>query len=204
MKKIFLILTLCLGTQIVYAQEPLQQLKKFLKNSKTLTASFKQVLFDKNHKIKQTSTGLFFLNRPGKFRWSYKTPFVQEIVSNSGKVWFYDKDLEQVTIKKMDESMGATPALLLSGNINIEEKFTIESQGENEGLTWIKLLPKNAETSFKYVLIGLEGRRLGGMELYDNFGQLTRIYFSDTRINPFINADKFIFNIPEGTDVFNN
>ena len=197
-------MTLCLGTQIVYAQEPLQQLKKFLKNSKTLTASFKQVLFDKNHKIKQTSTGLFFLNRPGKFRWSYKTPFVQEIVSNSGKVWFYDKDLEQVTIKKMDESMGATPALLLSGNINIEEKFTIESQGENEGLTWIKLLPKNAETSFKYVLIGLDGRKLGGMELYDNFGQLTRIYFSNTRINPFINADKFIFNIPEGTDVFNN
>ena len=204
MKKIFLILTLCLGTQIVYAQEPLQQLKKFLKNSKTLTASFKQVLFDKDHKIKQTSTGLFFLNRPGKFRWSYKTPFVQEIVSNSGKVWFYDKDLEQVTIKKMDESMGATPALLLSGNINIEEKFTIESQGESEGLTWIKLLPKNAETSFKYVLIGLEGRRLGGMELYDNFGQLTRIYFSDTRVNPFIDADKFIFDIPEGTDVFDN
>ncbi|MCK5924978.1 MAG: outer-membrane lipoprotein carrier protein LolA, partial [Methylococcales bacterium] len=106
MKKILLILTLCLGTQVAYAQEPLQQLKKFLKNSKTLTASFKQVLFDKDHKIKQTSTGLFYLSRPGKFRWSYKTPFVQEIVSNSGKVWFYDKDLEQVTIKKMDASMG--------------------------------------------------------------------------------------------------
>ncbi|MCK5729196.1 MAG: outer membrane lipoprotein chaperone LolA [Methylococcales bacterium] len=204
MKKILLILTLCLGTQVSHAQEPLEQLKKFLKNSKTLTASFKQVLFDKDHKIKKTSKGLFFLSRPGKFRWSYQTPFVQEIVSNSGKIWFYDKDLEQVTIKKMDESMGATPALLLSGNIDIEEKFTIESQGENEGLTWIKLLPKNAETSFKYVLIGLDGRKLGGMELYDNFGQLTRIYFSDTRINPFVDENKFIFTIPEGTDVFNN
>jgi outer membrane lipoprotein carrier protein len=186
------------------AEAPINQLKTFLAHSKTLTASFKQVLFDKNKNPKQTSTGLFFLSRPGKFRWSYQSPFIQEIVSNSGKIWFYDKDLEQVTIKKMDKSIGSTPALLLSGEINLETKFTLESQGEDEGLSWIKLIPKDKETSFQYILIGLEGKKLGGMELYDNFGQLTRIYFSNTKINPFISNDKFVFTVPKGTDVFEN
>lgn len=197
-------MSLCVSVQIAHAEAPIDQLKTFLANSKTLTASFKQVLFDKNKKPKQTSTGLFFLSRPGKFRWSYQKPFIQEIISNSGKIWFYDQDLEQVTIKKMDKSIGSTPALLLSGTVNLETKFTLEAQGENEGLSWIKLVPKDKETSFKYILIGLDGKKLGGMELYDNFGQLTRIYFSDTVVNPSISDDKFIFTAPEGTDVFEN
>jgi outer membrane lipoprotein carrier protein len=204
MKKLLFLFSLCVISQMAQAEAPINQLKTFLAHSKTLTASFKQVLFDKNKNPKQTSTGLFFLSRPGKFRWSYQSPFIQEIVSNSGKIWFYDKDIEQVTIKKMDKSIGSTPALLLSGEINLETKFTLESQGEDEGLSWIKLIPKDKETSFQYILIGLEGKKLGGMELYDNFGQLTRIYFSNTKINPFISNDKFVFTVPKGTDVFEN
>jgi len=184
--------------------EPVQQLKLFLADSKTLSANFKQVVFDENGIIKQTSYGIFHLSRPNKFRWSYQKPFVQEIVSNEGKVWFYDADLEQVTVKAMDKSMGSTPALLLSGEIDIEKEFIIEQQGtdEDESLQWIKLLPKDEDTSFKYILIGLNKGSLGGMELSDNFGQLTRIYFSDVELNIEFEANEFIFIAPEGVDVF--
>ncbi len=202
MKKLLLIIAFFLPFNIIHAQEPILQLKEFLANSQTLTAKFKQVLFDKNNKAKQTSEGLFTLSRPGKFRWSYQKPFIQEIVSNSGKVWFYDADLEQVTIKKLDKSMGSTPALLLSGDVEIEKEFKLESQGEVEGLSWIKLLPKNEETSFKYVLMGLKKGVLEVMELSDNFGQLTRIYFSEVKINPKLKDKAFVFIIPDGADVF--
>ncbi len=202
MKKLLIIITLLLSINFAQAQEPIKELEKFLKNSQTLSAKFKQVLFDKNNKIKQTSEGLFTLSRPGKFRWSYQKPFIQEIVSNSGKVWFYDADLDQVTIKKLDKSMGSTPASLLSGEIDIEKEFKLEDQGEEEGLSWIKLVPKNEETSFKYILIGLDKGVLGGMELSDNFEQLTRIYFSEVNINPQLADKAFMFIIPEGADVF--
>lgn len=202
MKKLFLMITLLLPLNLALAQEPIKQLKEFLANSQTLTSKFKQVVFDKDNKIKQTSEGLFTLSRPGKFRWVYQKPFIQEIVSNSGKVWFYDADLEQVTIKKLDKSMGSTPALLLSGEVDIDKEFTLEAQGKDEGLSWIKLIPKNEDTSFKYILMGLNKGVLGVMELSDNFGQLTRIYFSEVKINPQLDDKAFIFILPEGADVF--
>jgi len=202
MKKLLIMITLLYSINFAQAQEPIKELKKFLANSQTLSSKFKQVLFDKDNKIKQASEGLFTLSRPGKFRWSYQKPFIQEIVSNAGKVWFYDADLDQVTIKKLDKSMGSTPALLLSGEIDIEKEFKLEDQGEEEGLSWIKLVPKNEETSFKYILIGLDKGTLGGMELSDNFGQLTRIYFSEVNINPQLEDKEFVFIIPEGADVF--
>ena len=184
------------------AEQPVQQLQAFLKSSKSLTADFKQVLINEAGNPYQTSYGVFYLQRPGKFRWNYQKPFQQQIVSTSGKVWFYDTDLDQVTIKKLDESVGSTPALLLSGNISLEDNFIMKEQGVEGDLTWIKLLPKNQDSSFKYILIGLDKGALSGMELSDNFGQLTRIYFSNVILNPTIKASLFEFQAPKGADVF--
>ena len=94
------------------SDQPIKKLQAFLKSSKSLTADFKQVLINEAGSPYQSSSGLFYLQRPGKFRWDYLKPFQQQIVSTSGKVWFYDADLEQVTVKTLDESVGSTPALL--------------------------------------------------------------------------------------------
>lgn len=199
-----LILSLLLGN-IAYAEEtPIAQLKTFLKSSAALSADFKQVNIDKAGRETRSSFGKFYLSRPGKFRWNYQKPFVQEIVSNGGKVWFYDADLEQVTVKKLDDSLGSTPALLLTGQVDIEEKFKLEDQGNEEDMNWVKLSPKNEESGFKYILIGLNNGQLGGMELSDNFGQLTRIYFTDIQVNPALNDTLFNFKTPKGADVFEN
>jgi outer membrane lipoprotein carrier protein len=196
----FALLTL---SHAVYAAEPpVTQLKNFLAASKAFSADFKQVLINEAGNPVQTSYGQFYLQRPGKFRWNYAKPFQQEIISTNGKVWFYDVDLEQVTIKKLDSSVGSTPALLLSGQVSLEDNFNMEEQGVDGDLQWIKLLPKKQEGSFKYVTIGLEKGTLAGMELMDNFGQLTRIYFSNILLNPPLKPTLFDFTPPKGVDVF--
>lgn len=183
-------------------EQPVAQLEAYLKASNTLSADFKQVTLDEKGNPKQTSFGVFYLHRPGKFHWQYQRPFVQKIIANGGKVWFYDEDLEQVTIKRLDKSLGSTPALLLSGEVSLRDNFNLEQQGASDGLQWVRLVPKSQESTFKYIMIGLENGRLGGMELNDNFGQLTRIYFSNVKTNTSLAADLFKFVTPKGVDVF--
>lgn len=206
LKPIFALVFLIAIVHPVKADDtPITRLKSFLAGSSSLAADFKQISFDKSGRPAQNSFGKFYLSRPGKFRWNYQKPFVQEIVSNAGKVWFYDADLEQVTVKQLDDSLGSTPALLLTGEVDIEEKFILQEQGkEDDGMNWVKLSPKNEESGFKYILIGLNGSQLGGMELSDNFGQLTRIYFSNIQLNPKLEDTLFNFKAPKGADVFEN
>jgi outer membrane lipoprotein carrier protein len=194
---------LIVNSSFAFAEDvPVKQLKAFLSSAKSITANFKQVLINEAGDPLQTSYGNFYLQRPGKFRWDYTKPFQQQIISTAGKVTFYDTDLEQVTIKKLDESVGSTPALLLSGDIPLEDNYTIEQQGTEGSMVWVKLLPKNQDSSFKYVLIGLEKGILSGMQLNDNFGQLTRIYFSNLKLNQTVDTDLFEFTAPKGVDVF--
>lgn len=192
---------LCMNGFSQAAETSEQQLKSFLAQTRALKADFKQVSFDRYGKPSQTSYGLFYLSRPGKFRWQYQKPYAQEIVSSAGKVWFFDADLEQVTVKTIDDSLGATPALLLSSDVGLDENFTLSDQGKEETLDWLKLSPKDPDSGFKYILIGLADGELAGMELSDNFGQLTRIYFSNLQANPSLDEKLFHFSIPEGVDV---
>ena len=182
--------------------QPVQRLHDFLARAKSLQADFSQAQIDEKGNAGSRSSGVFYLQRPGKFRWNYTQPHQQEIVSNGGKVWFYDVDLEQVTAKRLNAAIGSTPALLLSGDVTLESNFNIAEQGADEGIYWIKLLPKSEESGFNYVLIGLSGDTLAGMELNDNFGQLTRIYFSKVKLGGKLDASLFDFKPPAGVDVF--
>lgn len=197
---LFLMILIHMGS--VHAVETTeQQLKTFLARTHALVSDFKQVSFDQYGNPAQTSFGKFYLRRPGHFRWQYQKPFVQEILSKENKVWFYDADLEQLTIKNLDDSLGVTPALLLSGKVDLDEQFILQNQGRDEDMSWIKLSPKNEESGFKYIMLGFNNELLAGMELSDNFGQLTRIYFSHMDINPTLADNTFQISLPEGVDV---
>ncbi len=204
-KKIFYLafLLAILSSHSVLADDsPVQRLHNFLSKAGSLQADFRQVVITEKNETGKQSSGIFMLQRPGKFRWDYTKPYQQEIISNGGKVWFYDVDLAQVTARKLDKAIGSTPALLLTGQVALEQNFTILSQDKDEGLYWIKLIPKEEESGFKYVLIGLDGDNLAGMELSDNFGQLTRIYFSNLKLGVKLDPAKFDFKPPQGVDVF--
>jgi outer membrane lipoprotein carrier protein len=198
----FLLALLCSMAVQAADGTPVQRLHAFLAKASSLQADFSQSQVHESGVPGQKTSGIFYLQRPGKFRWDYLKPYRQEIVSNGGKVWFYDVDLEQVTTKKMSEAIGSTPALLLSGEVALDKNFKIEDQGEEEGLYWIRLLPKDPDSGFKQLLIGLDGEKLSGMELTDNFGQLTRIYFTNVKTAVRHDPSRFEFQAPAGVDVF--
>lgn len=202
LKNLTFIALLLLAGMTEAAQTPEQRLKNFLARASTLQADFIQVQIDEKGNQGKRSNGVFYLQRPGKFRWNYLKPYNQEIVSGAGKVWFYDKDLEQVTAKKLNAAIGSTPALLLTGEVPLEKNFTIENQSDEEGIAILKLIPKTEDSGFKYVQIGLENDVLIGMELNDNFGQLTRIYFNNLKTGIKLDPALFAFKPPPGVDVF--
>jgi outer membrane lipoprotein carrier protein len=182
--------------------DTVNQLNRILADTRTLSAEFKQVAIDEAGRPGQPSSGTFLLAKPGKFRWDYVAPYRQEIVANGDKVWFYDADLEQVTVKRLDTAIGSTPALLLTGQVNLDENFVVEDQGERDAMRWVRLVPRSEDNTFKYISIGIQHNNLKAMELSDNFGQLTRITFSNLKINDGIESKRFEFSTPPGVDIF--
>jgi outer membrane lipoprotein carrier protein len=183
------------------AEEPGARLQTFLKEIKSLQAEFHQTLLDEHREPLEESRGLFLLQRPGKFRWDYQEPFSQEIVADGKHIWFYDPDLEQVTVKEQAAALGDTPALLLSGERLPKDSFHINNLPTKKGLAWVELLPRDKEATFERLLLGFDDHSLRLMELRDSFGQTTRLVFTAVKINISLDPARFIFTPPEGVDV---
>ncbi len=184
------------------ASTPGEELETFLASTQTLAADFVQQSIDEKGNISQRSRGRFYLKRPGKFRWTYQIPYRQEIVADGDRVWFYDPDLEQVTVKAIDSALGSAPALLLSGQLKLTQRFTVEEQGKKGERSWLKLKPKDEDDVFRYLRVEMDDGKLVSMELADHFGQLTRIHFSGVKINIPLDDALFTFAPPAGVDVF--
>lgn len=182
--------------------QAVDRLKSLLTNTKTLTADFRQAAIDERGHRQDESFGKFYLNRPGRFRWDTTLPYKQSIVLSNAKVWFYDPDLRQVTVKNIHQAIGSTPALLLSGDVSLDDNFNVQEQGKDGSLEWVRLTPKTADSGFEYVTIVLETNKITGMELKDELGQFTRIYFNNIQINRPVDYKLFTFIPPHGTDIF--
>lgn len=176
-------------------------LKAFISDSKTAKASFSQTVLDQNGKVRQKSEGTLSFSRPGKFRWVYQKPYEQLIVGDGARLWIYDADLEQVTVRKLGEALGSSPAALLAGSNEIEKYFSLRDAGVSEGLEWLEARPKDKESTFESVRMGFAGNTLAAMELKDTFGQTTLLKFSSMVKNPAVNASEFKFTPPKNADV---
>jgi len=176
-------------------------LKTFLNETGTVKARFAQMVLDRNLKTLQQAQGVMQFSRPGKFRWDYVKPYEQTIVGDGTRLWIYDKDLNQVTVRKLDQALGASPAALLAGSNDLERDFTLSDAGVRDGLDWLEAVPKSRDTVFERVRIGFGKSGLEAMELRDQFGQVTVITFADVERNPRIAADVFRFTPPPGADV---
>ena len=195
-----LLLLLCLLPGLASAAAT-DALKVFLTQTQTVKARFAQMVLDKNGKQLQQAQGVMQFSRPGKFRWDYQKPYEQVIVGDGSKLWIYDKDLNQVTIRKLDRALGSSPAALLAGSNDLERDYKLSNLGVEKGLDWLEALPKNKETMFERVRMGFGKSGLEAMELRDQFGQTTVITFADVERNPRIAADVFRFTPPQGADV---
>lgn len=177
------------------------RLERFLTHLDTMEAQFVQTLINPRGELVEESHGMLWLSRPGKFRLQYTNPYEQLYVADGHKMWMYDRDLEQVTVKEQSDALGSTPALLLSSSEPLKNNFTITELGAHEGFQWLELKPKAADSNFDYVRLALEGDVLRAMEMVDGFGQTTRLFFETVERNPRLSADKFHFQPPPGVDV---
>jgi outer membrane lipoprotein carrier protein len=181
--------------------DEVQTLKNFFQNATSMRAQFQQTVVDNLGRKVQEVTGSMQLQRPGKFRWDYDKPYVQLIVGDGKKVWLYDPDLNQVTVRPLDKVLGSSPAALLAGSKEIDKTFDLKNVGTQEGLSWVEAIPKEKDTGFERVVLGFKGNMLQEMEMRDSFGQVTVIEFSKQELNPKLNEKSFRFAPPEGADV---
>lgn len=179
-------------------------LKAFIGDTRTAKASFSQTVFDQNGRVRQKSEGTLAFSRPGKFRWVYQKPYEQLIVGDGSRLWIYDADLEQVTVRKLGEALGSSPAALLAGSNDIEKHFTLKDAGTARDLQWLEARPRDKESTFESVRMGFAGNTLAEMELKDSFGQTTSLKFSGMEKNPSVKAGDFKFTPPKNADVISD
>ena len=181
--------------------DSLERFKSFVRDTQSARADFEQKVYERSGKLTQESKGSFVFQRPGLFRWIYAKPVDQVIVGDGQRVWIHDRDLNQVTVRKLSNALGSTPAALLAGSADIEKAFELSDAGAKDGFEWLEAKPREREAGFERVRLGFDAEGLRAMELYDHFGQRTVLRFFNLRRNPKVDKSEFRFEPPKGTDV---
>ncbi len=173
-----------------------QQMNRFLEKTRSLQANFTQAIMDGSRKKAVKLQGVFYLQRPGRFRWEYKEPVEQLIVADGKQIYLYDKELEQTSTMGQEKALKDTPAQILSSDGKIEEFFEIIDIGDSLGFAWVELIPKDEESQFIRILLGFADNRPQRMEIVDKFGQVMRLKFTDMVANPKLDEKLFQFEDP--------
>lgn len=195
-----LVLGLC-WPLAAWSQSAMDQMRHFYSNVDTFEAFFVQELLDEDMQRMELVEGTVWLSRPDRFRWEYSAPYEQVIVGDGEKIRMFDVELAQITVRPMDETLASTPAMLLAGGLELEERFRTDDLGRLGGHRWVELTPEVRDTDFRVVRLGFGDEGLVAMELIDSFDQTTRIRFARVKVNEGIDDTRFALEVPEGVDV---
>jgi outer membrane lipoprotein carrier protein len=191
--------TLLFGVAAAHA-DAVDRLRDFVRDTKSGRAAFTQTVTPADGSRAKVSTGNFEFARPDRFRFDYAKPYPQTLLADGQKVWMHDPDLNQVTVRKVDQALGATPAALLAGN-TLERDFSLSAQPARDGLDWARATPKVAEGGFQWMAVGFRGAQLAAVEILDRFGQRTLLKLDSFVPNAVLPAERFRFVPPPGADV---
>ena len=181
--------------------ESIAQFDRFFEEVLTFKARFTQTIFDENLVPLEESSGQLRISRPGRFRWDYDPPAEQSIIADGERMWFYDIDLEQVTVRKLTDALGTSPAGVLSSGGNPKHNYRVQDLGQQGEIGWVSLHSKEEAASFSEIQLGFDRGTLRLIQLLDDLGQITRIVLSDVKENIAIGAEWFAFEIPKGVDI---
>lgn len=190
-----------LSFQVSAAGSPQAELKQFVDGVDALQADFSQVQTDERGKQISSSTGHMWLSRPGRFRWAYRTPYQQLMVCDGRKIWLYDPDLAQVTVRSAGEALQGTPAALLSQRAALSDQFTLEDAGSEGAAQGVRLKPKTTDSDFKSITLWLIDGVPSRMQFLDHLGGSTNVMFSKVEANQKIDDKQFRFDLPKGVEV---
>jgi len=181
--------------------ESIAQFDRFFEEVLTFKARFTQTIFDENLVPLEESSGQLRISRPGRFRWDYDPPAEQSIIADGERMWVYDIDLEQVTVRKLTDALGTSPAGVLSSGGNPKHNYRVQDLGQQGEIGWVSLHSKEEAASFSEIQLGFDRGTLRLIQLLDDLGQITRIVLSDVKENIAIGAEWFAFEIPKGVDI---
>lgn len=195
---------LVIGLTTALATLPVQAggidaLKKFNADTDGISGNFTQTV--KAKKKTSSSSGSFQILRPGLFKWDYSKPYQQTIVGDGKHIWLYDVELKQVTQSNQDQTIGDSPAAILSNKAALDSSYTLAEDGSSNGIDYVLAKPKKASAGYQFIRIGFKGDSLATMELKDSFGNQTSISFSQLNTKPNLSRSTFQFTPPKGVDV---
>ena len=167
----------------------------------TLQGRFEQSLVDASGAVVEVSGGRLEIERPRRFRWTYREPYEQWLVADGLNIWSYDVDLAQVTVKPQDDALSNTPALLLGGSADALEQFRFDGSTVDEDTTWVRMLPVEDDAGFNRVDLGFADGVLKSMVFFDNLDQTTRVVLYDVTVNEPIDSTRFEFVVPDDADL---
>lgn len=194
-------LALLLAMPAARAEDPQVALKRFVDAVQTLSAEFTQVQTDEHGQVTGNSSGHMWLARPGRFRWDYKQPYAQQMICDGRRIWLYDPDLSQVTVRPAEQTLGGTPAALLSQKALLSDAFTLQDAGSEAGASIVRLVPKAADGDFKSIELWLKNGVPQRMRFHDQLGSRTDVRFSAIQVNDRLDEARFRFTPPKGTEV---
>jgi outer membrane lipoprotein carrier protein len=181
-----------------------RRVEQTLGDLKSLRSHFDQELSGSHGELLERASGTLYIEKPNRFRWEYETGVRQLIVSDGERLWLFDQELDQVTVRALGQSLAGTPAMLLAGTGRATDSFRISDFGHFESLDWIRLLPKVADTDFREIRLGFARGELVRMTLKDKLGQTTDLKFRAFERNPKLDPERFRFVPPPGVDVIGN
>jgi len=190
------------------ADQSATTLDRYLEGLTSLHTEFKQTVTDARGKQSEAGSGTLLVQRPGKFRWDYsphgggKTESGQLLVADGKNLWFYDRELAQVTVKPVAAALSATPVMLLSGSAaQLHDTFEIASSGTHDGMDWVHVKPRSEEADFNGADLGFKRDQLVRMTINDRLGQTVQMDFSRSERNGRVDSNDLQFKPPAGVDV---
>ena len=179
---------------------PVETLREFVQNVRSGQGRFTQTVTSPDGKRRKVSQGVFEFQRPNRFRFVYAKPFEQTIVSDGQRVWLHDPELNQVSVRRLSQALGATPAALLAGG-SLDQDFELAAQPARDGLEWAQATPRQRDGTIQTMRLGFRGKDLAALEILDHFGQRSVLQLPDFEPNALVPPEQFRFTPPPGADL---
>lgn len=196
-----LLIAAVVGVSVPAFAGALDELQAFLTQAQSARGAFTQQLLQQDRRVTESGSGTFAFSRPGRFRWEVREPFEQLLVADGERLYFYDKDLNQVTVRSLHTALESTPAAILFGSADLDRGFVLREMPARNGLAWLEALPRERDSGFQRIDFGFRDGLPVVMEILDAFGRTTRFEFRDIVRDARLPPETFRFAPPAGADI---